>query len=106
MQGVFFGLDFDAFVLAAVDGLLFLVPKHSSSLAAAPASDHAATAGPTCWGIFPENAAPFWGAPRNLFRRFNLAESAAVPPVSGTAEFTRHRVLLVASSCECTGIIR
>jgi Ku70/Ku80 beta-barrel domain len=29
------------------------------------------------------------GAPRNLFRRFNLAESAAVPPVSGTTEFTR-----------------
>jgi hypothetical protein len=26
-QGVFSRLDFDAFVLAAVDGLLFLVPK-------------------------------------------------------------------------------
>jgi len=40
--------------------------------------------------ILPENPAPFRrGAPRNLFRRFNLAESAAVPPVSGTAEFTR-----------------
>ena len=40
--------------------------------------------------IFPENPAPFRrGAPRNLFRRFNPAESAAVPPVSGTAEFTR-----------------
>src|SRR5689334_6464506 len=44
--------------------------------------------------------------PRSLFRPFNVAQPAAVPPVSGTAELTRYRALPVVSSCECTGIIR